>query len=68
MQRHEAGEARVIPVILREVDWKTAPFARLGAVPTGAKPVTRWDDPDEAFTDIARAIRRVAEDLRTGGR
>ena len=28
MERHEAGEARVIPVILRTVDWKGAPFGK----------------------------------------
>src|SRR5690349_17931113 len=26
LERHEAGEARVIPVILRSVDWRGAPF------------------------------------------
>ena len=29
MERHEAGEARVIPVILRPVDWEAAPFSHL---------------------------------------
>jgi hypothetical protein len=33
MQRHNAREARVIPVILRECDWHTAPFGRLVAAP-----------------------------------
>ena len=26
MERHEAGEARVIPIILRPCDWQRAPF------------------------------------------
>ena len=29
MQRHAAGEARVIPIILRKVDWQKAPFGKL---------------------------------------
>jgi len=49
MERHEAGEARVIPIILRPVDWEGAPFSKLQALPTDAKPVTSWDDSDEAF-------------------
>lgn len=40
MQMHEAGDARVIPVILREVNWQEAPFGRLKALPTDGKPVT----------------------------
>src|SRR5438045_5413886 len=34
MERHERGEARVIPVILRPVYWKKAPFGKLQALPT----------------------------------
>ena len=39
MERHEAGTARVIPVILRPVYWHTAPFGKLQALP---KTVSRW--------------------------
>ena len=48
MKRHEAGEARVIPVILRPVDWKRAPFGKLAALPKDGEPVKSWFDPDEA--------------------
>ena len=65
MERHGAGEAVVIPVILRPVDWQEASFSRLQALPKNAKPVTTWENRDEAFTDIARGIRRVAEGLQT---
>src|SRR4051794_29872254 len=38
MERHERGEARVIPVILRPVDgWQAAPFGKLQAAPTDGK-------------------------------
>ena len=42
MARHASGDARVIPVILRAVDWEGAPFGKLQAVPGGAKPDTSW--------------------------
>jgi tetratricopeptide (TPR) repeat protein len=63
MERHEAGEARVIPVILRPCDWNGAPFSKLQALPTDAKPVTSWDNQDEAFLDIVKGIRRAVETL-----
>jgi len=63
MKRHEAGEARVIPVILRPVDWKRAPFGKLAALPKDGKPVTSWSNPDEAFLNIAEGIRNAVEDL-----
>lgn len=57
MERHKAGGARVIPVILRACDWHSAPFGKLNAVPTDGRPVTSWPNQDEAFTDIAKSIR-----------
>jgi len=63
MARHEAGEAWVIPVIVRPVDWHRAPFGRLQALPKDGRPVTRWRPQDEAFLDIAQGIRSVAEEL-----
>src|SRR5579864_4070704 len=38
--RHNAGEARVIPILLRPTDWKGAPFAKLKMLPTDAIAVT----------------------------
>jgi CBASS immunity sensor of nucleotide second messenger signals/TIR domain-containing protein len=63
MERHEAGEARVIPVILRRVDWHGAEFGKLQALPRDGKPVTQWSDRDAAFYEIAQGIRKVIEEL-----
>ena len=63
MKRHEARKARVIPIILRPVDWHEAPFAKLQALPKDAKPITSWRNWDQAFVDIAQGIRRVVEEL-----
>jgi hypothetical protein len=63
MERHETGEARVIPIILREVDWENAPFGKLQALPRNAEPVTNWQNRDQAFADIARGIRKAVEEL-----
>jgi DNA repair exonuclease SbcCD ATPase subunit len=68
MERHEAGEARVILIILRETDWTGAPFGKLQALPKDAKPVKSWPDQDAAFVDIARGIRKVAEEWAGRGR
>ncbi|MEH2205005.1 MAG: GUN4 domain-containing protein [Nostoc sp.] len=66
IERHHAGEACVIPVILRSVDWNGAPFGKLQALPKNAEPVVsrNWHDRDEAFTDVARGIRAAAEKLK----
>ncbi|MBE7385847.1 MAG: SUMF1/EgtB/PvdO family nonheme iron enzyme [Leptolyngbya sp. SIO1E4] len=61
LERHEAGEANVIPIILRSVDWLGTPFGKLQALPRDGKPVITWEDRDEAFMNIVRGIRRAAE-------
>jgi hypothetical protein len=46
LSRHNAGLARVIPIMVRPVDFEGVPFARLQALPRQAKPITQWRDQD----------------------
>jgi hypothetical protein len=61
MERHNAGDAIVIPVILRACDWHHAPFGKLNATPRDGKPITQWADSDEAFLQVAKAVREAAK-------
>lgn len=64
MERHDAGEAIVIPVILRPSEgWTGAPFGKLNAVPADGKPITLAPDRDQAFVEVAGAIRKAAARL-----
>src|SRR3712207_2491923 len=65
LEKHEAGQARVIPIILRPVDWSEAPFARLQALPRNGRPVSRWSNRDEAWMDVAKGIRAAVKQLRS---
>ena len=66
LERHKAGQARVIPIILRPSDWKVTPIGELQALPTHAKPITTWANHDEAFLDTVRGIQRAIERLTKG--
>ena len=61
IERHEAGEATVIPVILRPCDWMGTPFSKLQALPKDAKPVTTWSRRDDAFLDVVKGIRAAIQ-------
>jgi tetratricopeptide (TPR) repeat protein len=63
LERHESREARVIPIIIRPVDWRGAPFGKLQALPTDGKAVTSWPNRDEAWTNVAQGIRTAVEEL-----
>ena len=67
LERHDAGDARVIPVILRTT-WtgEGAPFAQAPGAAQGRQAGdVAGPTQDEAFTDVARGIRRAVEDLRS---
>ncbi|MDQ0506057.1 toll/interleukin-1 receptor domain-containing protein [Xanthobacter agilis] len=64
LERHEAKKATVIPVILRHCLWSELPFGKLQALPTDAKPVTSWENQDEALTTVAKGIREAAQARR----
>jgi hypothetical protein len=65
VERHDAGEAVVIPVILRSCVWQGAPFGKIQALPRDAKPVTSAANRDEAFTDVVTGVHRAVEKLRS---
>jgi len=62
LDRHRKGEARVIPIILRPVDWKHTPFSELQVLPKEGKPITSWSGRygrDKAFLEVTLGIRDV---------
>lgn len=61
LERHERGEAVVVPIILRPCPWIITPLKKIEALPDKAKPVTTWASQDEAFTDIAHSIGAMVE-------
>src|SRR5260221_4238101 len=63
MERYDAAETRVIPILLRPVVWHGTPFDKLRVLPTNNRPVTSWPNIDEALLDIAKCIREVVEEL-----
>jgi replicative DNA helicase len=63
LSKHESGSAFVLPIIVRPVDWMTAPFAKLQALPRNGKPVTTWTNQDEAWLDIAKGVRKTIDHI-----
>jgi internalin A len=68
LKRHDNGEAQVVPVIVRDINWKKAPFARLQALPKDAKPVSSWRDRDSAWRNVAERIESLAEEIQKRSR
>lgn len=65
LNRHISGQLRVIPVILRPVDWQGPPLGAFKALPENRLPVTEWRSIDKGLKDVTDGIRKVVEELRT---
>lgn len=64
VERHDKGEAILIPVMLRKCDWSDTCFSKIQALPKNAKPVKNFDDEDEAFYSIIEGIKLSLDKLR----
>jgi len=64
LSRQENGEVKIIPIILRDVNWRMAPFDKLQALPKDGKAITAWSNRDSAWKDVADGIEKVIEALR----
>ncbi|NFA44270.1 toll/interleukin-1 receptor domain-containing protein [Clostridium botulinum] len=63
LKMHENKQAVIVPVILRNCDWTSAPFSKLMALPTDGKSITTWADKDSAFLNVAKGIKNIATKL-----
>ncbi len=68
VERHDRGEAKVIPIILRPCDWHGAPLGKLQALPKDGTAVTSWANRDQAWTDVAVGVRRAVEAMTANPR
>jgi CheY-like chemotaxis protein len=64
MQRHQRGEASVVPVLVRPCLIEDAPFASIQGLPTDLRAVTSWPNRDEAWTNVAIGIRKTVKDIQ----
>lgn len=63
LRRHEAGEAVVIPVILRPCDWHDLPFGKLQAATRDGRAITKFVSFDEGFLEVVQSIKAVAKKI-----
>ena len=63
LELQEEGKIRSIAILVRPVDYEGAPFEKFVMLPTDARPVTEWDNQDEAWMVVAKEIRKVCQEM-----
>jgi hypothetical protein len=64
MERHDAGAALVVPILLKAATWKSEPFGELQPLPRNEIPVIAWKHRDEALNEIAQEFSLLLKELR----
>ncbi|HEY0754214.1 MAG TPA: TIR domain-containing protein [Ktedonobacteraceae bacterium] len=62
---HKKGQARVVPILLRPVVWQEMLLADVQLLPFEGKPISRWENRDEAWQQVAASIGKVISELLT---
>lgn len=61
IKRHENKEARVIPIILRDVYWNEPPLDKLLPLPDSARPISNWTPQDSGFKNTVDGIMKIVK-------
>jgi internalin A len=67
IKRHEANEARVIPIIVRDTNWRSSPLRKLKALPYDAKFIKDnpdWPSRDTAWRNVSEGIEKVIKEWK----
>ena len=66
LERHDRGQARVIPILIRPVDWTNSPLSRLQCLPRNVRSVEEWHPREElAYKEIAAEIFTLVSNIVT---
>lgn len=61
LRRHDDQAIHLVPVIVRPVEWQTTPLGGLSVLPPGGKPISTWQNLDEAWLEVVRGVSRLVD-------
>lgn len=64
IEMHTTGKAQLIPILIRPCDWSSCEFSKFQAVPKNAKPISSWDNKDEAWLDAICGIKKHISEFK----
>jgi hypothetical protein len=63
MELHDAGKAKLIPVVLEDCRWAKTNLGALQALPEKGKPVNEWKPQSDGWKSIAEGLAAVCQKL-----
>lgn len=63
LERHDRGDAVVVPVVARPCQWKQTEIAAIHGLPKDMRAVSLWEDRDLAWNDVAEGVTKIARQV-----
>lgn len=63
MEKHNIGDAVVIPVILHPCNWHDMAFGKILACPKDGKPISKFPNMHDAFLDVTLSVKTAADNF-----
>jgi hypothetical protein len=63
LRRYEEDGVRILPVHVKTVDLVNLSYGRFQGLPLDLRPVSAWQDADEAWSRVAQGVRVAAEEV-----
>ena len=64
LEREKNGECKILPVIVRPCIWDETILKNFLALPEDGKAINKYDNEDEAYTEIAKGVKDIIEEIR----
>lgn len=65
MERREAGECEIVPILIRACRYDKLDLGKLQAIQPGGKPVNEHDKTDSAWLEVTKQLDRVLAKLKS---
>ena len=59
MERHQKGQATVVPIILESCSWQSESWSTLNVLPENGKPVRHFSPQRAAWTNVEEGLRKL---------
>jgi internalin A len=59
VERHDAGDCIVVPIVIRPCRWEKLPLGKIQAILPGGRAVSQYDKPDDAWLEVTKQLDRV---------
>lgn len=66
LERFKKREVIIIPIIIRPTDISSMEISSFQAIPKDGRPISTWDNQDEAWLDVSNQLRKVIESVNSG--